>query len=77
MDLKVAPRPDTDEHERERRLYHSLDKNLVFRECDTCAAKPGSPPLCSGCLHNREVISRLRLLATTQNTALKNLTKGR
>lgn len=28
-----------------------------FMECDTCRAKPGSPPLCAGCLHNREVIN--------------------
>lgn len=30
-----------------------------FIECDTCRAKPGSPILCSGCLHNRDVIGRL------------------
>lgn len=30
--------------------------NLEFKECDTCAAKPGSPPLCAGCLNNRQVI---------------------
>lgn len=29
---------------------------LEFMECDTCRAKPGSPPLCRGCLHNRNVI---------------------
>lgn len=30
---------------------------LRFIECDTCAALPGTPPLCAGCLHNRAVIS--------------------
>lgn len=30
-----------------------------FIECDTCRAKPGSPTLCKGCLHNRGTISRL------------------
>lgn len=30
-----------------------------FMECDTCRAKTGSPPLCSGCLHNRALIGRL------------------
>jgi hypothetical protein len=30
-----------------------------FMECDTCRAKPGSPTLCKGCLHNRELINRL------------------
>jgi len=30
-----------------------------FKECDTCAAKPGSPVLCATCLHNRSVISKL------------------
>ena len=28
-----------------------------FKECETCAAKPGSPTLCSGCLANRATIS--------------------
>jgi len=32
---------------------------LLFHECDTCRKKPGSPILCDGCLHNREVISEL------------------
>lgn len=30
-----------------------------FMECDTCRAKPGSPYLCQGCLHNRALIDRL------------------
>lgn len=30
-----------------------------FMECDTCRAKPGSPYLCKGCLHNRDVIFEL------------------
>ncbi len=32
---------------------------IEFKECDSCAAKPGSPPLCWGCLHNRSVIGQL------------------
>jgi len=31
-------------------------------ECDTCRAKPGSPTLCLGCLHNRNVIEQLEKL---------------
>lgn len=31
-----------------------------FAECETCAAKPGSPTLCATCLHNRATINRLR-----------------
>ena len=34
-------------------------RNYMFRECDTCNTKPGSPVLCSGCLHNRQYISKL------------------
>jgi hypothetical protein len=30
-----------------------------FRECDACRVKPGSPILCSGCLHNRDAIHEL------------------
>jgi hypothetical protein len=33
--------------------------NEQFMECDTCRAKPGSPTLCGGCLHNRRVIEAL------------------
>lgn len=33
--------------------------NYEFIECETCAAKPGMPTLCKGCLHNRTVIDRL------------------
>jgi hypothetical protein len=31
-----------------------------FQECAECAAKPGSPPLCPSCLHNRELISKFK-----------------
>ena len=37
----------------------NFDYDLMFMECDTCRAKSGSPILCSGCLHNREIIERL------------------
>jgi hypothetical protein len=37
-----------------------MPKRLEFNECDTCRVKPGSPTLCSGCLHNRAVIEELR-----------------
>lgn len=30
-----------------------------FLECDTCRAKAGSPTLCKGCLHNRDLVERL------------------
>ncbi len=30
----------------------------AFMECDTCRKKPGSPELCKGCLHNRELINK-------------------
>ena len=35
---------------------------LEFVECDICNSKPGSPRLCSGCVHNRQVIEDLRAL---------------
>jgi hypothetical protein len=31
-----------------------------FVECESCAAKPGSPYLCRACLHNRATINQLR-----------------
>lgn len=33
-----------------------------FMECDSCRAKPGSPQLCWGCLHNRDIISSISTL---------------
>lgn len=39
---------------------HAGPASLDFQECDTCRAKPGSPTLCRGCLHNRAVISEFR-----------------
>ena len=31
-----------------------------YKECAACAAKPGSPPLCPACLHNRALVDALR-----------------
>ncbi len=31
-----------------------------FKECASCAAKPGSPQLCGACLHNRALVSALQ-----------------
>lgn len=33
---------------------------LQFKECAECEKKPGSPPLCASCLHNRAIISDLQ-----------------
>lgn len=52
-----APRPDDDKH-----WFERDDLPLEFRECDTCADGSGSPCLCKGCLHNREVIGRLNTM---------------
>lgn len=30
-----------------------------FKECESCASKPGTPILCNGCLHNRNAIYEL------------------
>lgn len=32
---------------------------IQFVECETCAAKPGTPLLCQGCRTNRNTINRL------------------
>ena len=31
-----------------------------FQECETCAAKSGTPTLCAPCIHNRRTITRLK-----------------
>ena len=45
-----------------------------FVECDSCRAKPGSPLLCAGCIHNREVISFLKGAYKTLWDSAQNLT---
>jgi hypothetical protein len=32
---------------------------ITFHECASCRAKPGTPTLCTACLHNRATIDRL------------------
>lgn len=40
----------------QRRMFLAPEPESGFIECDTCRVKSGSPTLCRGCLHNREVI---------------------
>lgn len=60
MNIKIveAQRP-TPEEDKNFTFQHPHYKD-DFMECDSCRAKPGSPILCDGCLHNREVIGKLR-----------------
>lgn len=44
---------------------------MNFTECDTCAKKPGSPILCTGCLHNRRIINELRKSLDLNSSWLK------
>ncbi len=37
----------------------------VFVECDSCASKPGTPPLCQGCLKNRSTMERVNRMYKT------------
>lgn len=67
--IVTADRPDASEEdlswiamirrslgECRQRIFDNCD----FVECDTCAAKPGSPSLCAGCLANRHIITLLK-----------------
>lgn len=45
-------------------LYPTNKKE--FMECDTCRAKSGSPILCKGCIHNRELISKTQIKITAE-----------
>lgn len=36
-----------------------MGETTTFRECESCAAKPGAPDLCRACLHNRSTVARL------------------
>jgi len=40
-------------------LHDTKVHKAEFKECNSCASKPGSPLLCDACLHNRETIHRL------------------
>jgi len=55
-------------HSHHRQYYQYM--NYQFIECDTCAAKPGMPTLCRGCLHNRTVIDRLNTKKQTERLSL-------
>lgn len=46
---------------------------MSFMECDTCRSKPGTPPLCRGCLHNRFIIASLKLLLNSQYGKFSNV----
>ena len=71
IEIIEAERPEEDTPETWRKLIaqglrDECRQEAFFRaefvECDTCARKPGSPPLCAGCLANRNTIEDLRAL---------------
>jgi hypothetical protein len=55
-------------------------REINFVECDTCAAKTGTPLLCRGCLNNRAAITLLGrraddaavMLAAARDANIKN-----
>lgn len=48
-----------------------------FKECPTCAAKPGSPTLCASCLQNRSLISHLQtVVRRSLGHKIKNAVRG-
>ena len=49
-----------------------MHKELEFMECDTCKAKPGSPQLCNGCLHNRNAIHKMQGVYWNRFTDIRN-----
>jgi len=50
----------------------SKSTDLAFKECPTCAAKPGTPVLCPSCLHNRQMISTaITLLAERPTVSIE------
>lgn len=68
FEVVPSPRPEDDGPDAwvamiRRGLREMQQRNFErfeFVECDACAAKPGSPSLCAGCLANRHVVSNLR-----------------
>ena len=47
-----------------------------FRECASCASKPGAPQLCQSCLVNREIAGRVDVLIRTNNEYLERARKA-
>lgn len=45
--------------------------DLEYTECESCAAKPGCPTLCAGCLNNRTVVSMLRAQLASETARCK------
>lgn len=54
-----------------------MHKELEFMECDSCRAKPGSPQLCTGCLHNRSAIEKMKEVYWNRFTDIRDLFKKR
>lgn len=50
--IEMADRPENESD------FSFIQGEPRFRECDSCIVKAGSPTLCSGCLHNRELIGK-------------------
>ena len=38
----------------------AIGNNDEFVECYDCSQRPGSPRLCDACIHNRDLITRLK-----------------
>ena len=55
-------------------MNEALIEASEFAECESCAAKPGSPTLCPACLHNRTTINELR---TECEALTKSTTAGK
>lgn len=41
-------------------IFIDPDHGDDFMECGECNRKPGSPVMCRSCLHNRDLISKLK-----------------
>ena len=49
-----------EEHQKRKQREQQALVSEEFKECNDCLDKPGIPPLCAPCLHNRGLIERLR-----------------
>lgn len=48
--------------------------NEEFVECITCSKKPGTPILCDSCVHNRNLITKLKEERFSFRKLFQNLT---
>lgn len=72
---KMVPITESPRPENEPKSLQDSQHWMEFMECDSCRGKSGTPTLCRGCLHNREVISKFAQVCKENEISLKEVVR--